>query len=857
MAKLPVEMTEAVARLDATLARLVDAHNGVRPVEQGEGDSFVIAFTRASDAAACALALQQAPLAPLRLRIGLHTGESQLRDQNDRANYIGPTINRTARVRDLAHGGQTVLTAATEQLVVDHLPQGAWLTDLGSHQLRDLARPERIVQLCHPDLRVEFPALRSANSSVAQTVPVPLTSFVGRTAEIAELRRILGDHRMVTLTGAGGVGKTRLAVQLAALLAEDMGAQIHYVDLSPIADPDLVEGAVAAAAGLPNQPGRSIVDTLTARIADRHVLIVLDNCEHLLEATAALAVALLSRCPAVRLLATSREPLHTAAEVNWQVPSLALADEAVELFTDRARHVRPDFTITDSNIGSVTEICRRLDGMPLAIELAAARMRALSAADIRDSLHDRFQLLTGGAHTAVRRQQTLRASVDWSHSMLTDVESVLFRRVAVFAGNFDLDAAVAVCGGDGVQRYQVLDQLTLLVDKSLVLADNIADRARYRTLETIREYGLEKLDESGEAAAMRARHRDYYTALASELDTPTRNDFRRRAARVEADIDNVRAAFAFCCEQGDAAAALRLASSLQPLWHGRGLFREGLAWFVSVLDGDSFNPDAMNPAIHARAMADRAVLDSVTAATDSLEQARRAVEIARELGDPALLARTLTACGWIAGLDFESAASYFAEAIDLARITGDDWRLSQILSRQAYLAAMAGDPVAASALGSEGANLAGALDDWLNAHLCRWSMGMAQMMRADLAGAIHTFRGVFTDCESDSNILGMLLCLVSQGCSLVFRGDVAAAQNIGRAAMSAGAELDVVWELASATVMALAAVAAGDVASARELGTKIWEHPGVHRATVAATAIAMCAHAGGDLARRKPWPTRP
>ena len=397
------------------------------------------------------------------------------------------------------------------------------------------------------------------------------------------------------------------------------------------------------------------------------------------------------------------------------MPSLGLADEAVELFTDRARHVRPDFTITDSNAEAVTEICRRLDGMPLAIELAAARMRALSAADIRDGLHDRFQLLTGGAHTAVRRQQTLRASVDWSHSMLTDAESVLFRRLAVFAGGFDLDAAVAVCGGDGVQRYQVLDQLTLLVDKSLVLADNIADRARYRTLETIREYGLEKLDESGEAAAVRARHRDYYTALAAELDTPTRDDFRRRAARVEADIDNVRAAFAFCCEQDDAAAALRLASSLQPLWHGRGLFREGLAWFVSVLDGDSFNPDAMNPAMYARAMADRAVLDSVTAATDSMEQARRAVEIARELGDPVLLARTLTACGWIAGLDAEAARPYFDEALGLARALGDDRSLSQILGFQAFAAVTGqGDPAAVLAAGEEGRDVAEAIGDGYN-----------------------------------------------------------------------------------------------------------------------------------------------
>jgi len=840
----PAEMTEAVARLDATLSQMVDVHNGVRPVEQGEGDSFVIAFARASDAAGCALALQLAPLAPLRLRIGLHTGEIQLRDET---NYVGPTINRTARVRDLAHGGQTVLTAATEQLVVDHLPQGAWLTDLGSHQLRDLVRPERIIQLCHPDLRVEFPPLRDPNGVVARTVPVPLTSFVGRTAEIAELRRILGDHRMVTLTGAGGVGKTRLAVQLAAQLADDISAQIHYVDLTPITDPDLVEGAVAEAVGLPNQPGRPIVDTLTARIADRQVLIVLDNCEHLLEETAALTVALLSRCPAVRLLATSREALHIAAEVNWQVPSLALADEAVELFTDRARHVRPDFTITESNVEAVTEICRRLDGMPLAIELAAARMRALSAADIRDSLHDRFQLLTGGAQTAVRRQQTLRASVDWSHSMLTDAESALFRRLAVFAGGFDLDAAVTVCGGADVPRYHMLDQLTLLVDKSLVLADNIADRAHYRTLETIREYGLEKLDESGEAKVVRARHRDYYTALAAELDTPTRNDFRRSAARVETDIDNLRAAFAYCCDNDDTAAALQLASSLQPLWEGRGRLREGLAWFESILGSDGFDPDAIEPPIRARALADKAVLDSFTAATDTLEQAHCAVEIARGLGDPALLARALTACGCIAGLDFELAAGYFAEAMDLARMTGDDWRLSQILGRQSYLAAMAGDPVAAGALGREGADVADALDDWRNANVCRWAVGMAQMFRADLDGAIDTYRRVITDCESDSDVAGMMLCLISQGGALVYKGDVAAARSVGRAAITAGAELDIMLERAATTIMALAAMLAGDVAAVRELGAKVWELPGVHRGSVAITTVTLCAHFDGDL----------
>ncbi len=844
----PTEMTQAVARLDATLSRLVETHDGVRPVEQGEGDSFVISFRRPSEAVACALALQRAPLAPLRLRIGIHSGEVQLRDE---ANYMGPTINKAARVRDLAHGGQTVLTGAAEQLVVDHLPQAAWLTELGTHQLRDIARPERIVQLCHPDLRIEFPSLRTTNNVARQSVPTPLTSFIGRSDEIAEIRTLLEDHRLVTLTGAGGVGKTRLAIRLAAYVGADTGAPVYYVDLAPIADPELVEAALAQAFELHNQPGRSIIDSLTARIADRRTLIVLDNCEHLLNASAALAVALLSRCPAVRLLATSREPLRTAGEVNWQVPSLPLAHEAVELFTERARQVRPDFTLNDSNVGAITEICRRLDGMPLAIELAAARMRALSPADIRDSLQDRFLLLTGGAYTAVRRQQTLRASVDWSHSMLTEAESVLFRRLGVFAGGFDLDAAVAVCGGAGVQRYQVLDQLTLLVDKSLVQTDNLVDRARYRMLETIRAYALEKLSECDEDEAVRGRHRDHYLALAAELDTPTRSDFRIRVTRIEADIDSLRTAFAFCADNNEHGAALQLASSLQPLWQGRGRLREGLAWFGSILANPRFNPEAVDPAVFVRAIADKAVLDSLTASTDSRAQAHRALETARELGDPALLARVLTACGCIAILDFDLAAGYFGEAIDLVRATGDDWRLSQILARQAYLAAMAGDPVAADTIGREGAEVAGALDDWLNEHMCRWSVGMSQMFRADLDGAVDTYRAVITDCESDGDVVGMMVCLISLGCALAYRGDVAEAQKVGRAAMAAGAELDIFLELAAATVVGLAAVADGDAVTAREVGAKVWTHPGVHRGTVAVSAVTQCAHAVGDLARAR------
>jgi len=390
----PEEMTSAFGDLDRTLAEVLAAHHGVRPIEQGEGDSFVIAFGRASDAVACALDLQRAPLGPIRLRIGVHTGEVQLRDE---ANYIGPTINRTARLRDLAHGGQTVLSGTTSDLVCDRLPADAWLTDLGTHTVRDLPRPERVAQLCQPEVRNEFPPLRTSNAVRADNLPAQLTSFVGRHAEMAEVSQSVTDNRLVTLTGAGGAGKTRLAVEVAAQLVTEFGDGLWYIDLAPITNPAVVTVTVAHTLGLPDQTGRSTMDTLLRFISDRHMLLLLDNCEHLLDSCGELAVKLLGGCPRLTVLTTSREPIGIAGEVTWRVPSLALEDEAIELFTDRAQRARPNFRVTADDAGLVQEICRRLDGMPLAIELAAARVRALSLAQIVESLHDRFRLLTGGA----------------------------------------------------------------------------------------------------------------------------------------------------------------------------------------------------------------------------------------------------------------------------------------------------------------------------------------------------------------------------------------------------------------------------------------------------------------------------
>ena len=552
----PEEMTAAVAQLDRTLADLVTAHRGVRPVEQGEGDSFVVAFTRASDAVACALALQRAPLSPILLRIGVHTGEVQLRDEN---NYIGPTINRTARLRDLAHGGQTVLSSVTADVVIDMLPDGVWLTDLGTRPLRDLPRPERIIQLCHPDLHNEFPPLRTSDVGASRGLPAQLTSFVGREGQMADIRRLLSEHRLVTLTGAGGIGKTRLAVHVATYTAAEFSAAV-YVDLAPITDHALVAATAARALGLPDQPGRSTTDTLLRSIGNQQMLMVLDNCEHLLDATAALTTALLGGCPGLTVLATSREPIGVPGELIWRVPPLSLADDAIELFTDRARHARPDFTIIGDNAAIVREICRRLDGMPLALELAAARVRALSLPEILDSLHDRFRVLTGGARTAVRRQQTLRASVDWSHALLTEPERVLFRRLAVLMGRFDLDAAQAIAGDEELHRHQVLDLLTLLIDKSLVVAENAGGRTRYRLTETLRQYALEKLGEAGEANTVRDRHRDHYTAIAAVVDETTVH--QRRTEQIDTDIDNLRAAFAWSREHPDATDTTRVASSL-------------------------------------------------------------------------------------------------------------------------------------------------------------------------------------------------------------------------------------------------------------------------------------------------------
>ncbi|GBG38058.1 LuxR family transcriptional regulator [Mycobacterium montefiorense] len=809
----PGEMAAAIGVLDRALSEAVAAHRGVRPVEQGEGDSFVVAFARASDAVACALTLQIAPLAPIRLRIGVHTGEAQLRGD---ANYVGPTINRAARVRDLAHGGQTVLSGTTADLVVDHLPADAWLTDLGRHHLRDLPRPERVVQLCHPDLPNEFPPLRTTNADVVHGLPVQQTSFVGRSQELSDVRQLLANSRIITLTGAGGIGKTRLAQKLSAELAAEFCDGVWYVDLAPISAADIVAATVVRVLGLADQPGRAGIDHLAGLVGSRHMLIVLDNCEHLLDACAALVDALLPACPRMTLLATSREPLGVTGEVISRVPSLQIADEAQELFADRAALARPDFRINDDNVADVVEICRRLDGIALAIELAAARVRAMSLAEILDGLHDRFRLLTGGARTAVRRQQTLRASVDWSHALLTQPEQVLFRRLAVFLGGFNLDAAQLVAGAGELERHQVLDQLSLLVDKSLVVAEDHRRRTRYRLLETVRQYAQERLADSGEADAIGSRHRDYYSSLAAEFNIAAPTELERNADQAELEIDNMRAAFGWALDHHDPEAALALASFLQPLWRRRGRIKEGLTWIDVALAGAESQGIDIAPATRIRALTDRIMLTVSVVDPGSKDVPAEALALAREMGEPALLLKALTAWCCVSAYSGQAATESFTEAVDLARSLGDLPSLSQILLFRAFAALFAGDAGAERAAAQEGLEIAEAIGDEFLARHCRWNLGMALLHAGDLDGAAWQFGEVIAGADECQDPVFSFAGRYGRSMALAFRGESAAARDTAAAVVELATELGGFMEGFSNAALAVATLAAGDLAVAIE-----------------------------------------
>jgi predicted ATPase/class 3 adenylate cyclase len=559
----PESMKAALARHDEILRQAVESNNGY--LVKTTGDGAHAAFARAQDGIAAAVAAQQVITAepwalpePLRVRMGLHTGTAELRDRD----YYGPALNRAARLMSAGHGGQILVSNATEELVRDVLPSGAELIDLGTHRLRDLARPDRVFQVGAPGVDAQFAELRTLDSFPGN-LPVQLTSFVGRGQEIEALHDALDASRLVTLTGVGGVGKTRLAVQLAAEMIPEFADGAWLCELAGADDPEAMIQLVAATLGVQPRQGTTLEGAIVDFLRAKQLLLVLDNCEHVLEAAGRIAERVLAACPSVRVIATSREGLAVGGEQVWPLRSLSLsettdeadlaASDAVRLFEDRAVAVRPEFAVDADDAAAVAEICRRLDGIPLAIELAAARVASMSPADIARRLDERFRLLTGGRRTAVERHQTLRATVDWSYSMLDDHGGAVFDRLGVFAGGFDVASAEAVVAGEGIEPWDVLDALTELVAKSMITTEfDDGGATRYQMLETMRHYAREQLDARGDADRWRRRHAEHFAAFAEEagpgMRGPDELEWRRR---VVTELDNLRSAVTWTLDASD------------------------------------------------------------------------------------------------------------------------------------------------------------------------------------------------------------------------------------------------------------------------------------------------------------------
>ena len=724
----PDAMRAALARHDVLLRDAVEAHRG--HVVKSTGDGLHAVFATADDAVMAAIDGQRVlfaepwePVGPLRVRMGLHTGVAEERG----GDYFGSVLNRAARLMAVAHPGQVLCTQATADLVRDTTPTSFGLVELGRHRLRDLARPEIVFQVTDPDMPVDFPPLRSLDAFPGN-LPTERTPLIGRDRELTRLAELLEQHRLVTLTGVGGVGKTRLAVQLAADVLDRFHDGAWVVTLASIRDPELVPTTVAAALEIAERPGRPLTDTLCDAIGSRGLLVVLDNCEHLLDATARLADALLDACPALRIVATSREALGVEGEQSWPTPSLGLpaleadsdveevaAADAVTLFVERARAVRPDFELSAENAPSVRDICRRLDGIPLAIELAAARIGALGPTDILERIDQRFLLLTGGSRTAMERHQTLRAAVDWSYDLLDGRERELFDRLSVFAGGFTLEAACAVAADDDATDVEVLDLLGSLVAKSIVIAEGSGGSIRYSLLETMRQYARERLA-GGDVAAIRDRHARYYDELEQRLAVrffgPDQIAVQKERLR---ELDNRSAAFDWCVERGEPELALRLARFMGPTG---GVSSEALRRLESALALAETLPARMRIEPQAEAAWIAAVAGEFTRAVELADDSIASAESAGVPPNAYAFAALSIAAFWQG--DRARAIAAVERAVELARATregqgvavqdelfirdslgGPDARAAGILMQACFVLSQSGEHERAVALGEE------------------------------------------------------------------------------------------------------------------------------------------------------------
>lgn len=685
----PEPMRKALTVHDAILREEITRHAG--QVFKTVGDSVYAAFAAARDAIAAARSAQQRLTAAawdvpggLRVRMAIHTGMAE----QTNGDYLGPPLNRVARLLSAGHGGQILVSESTRALVEHELAPEARLRDQGLHRLKDLAQPEHIYQLIAPELADAFPPLRSLDA-FPNNLPRQLTSFIGREREMKEVKDLLSKTVHLTMTGPGGSGKTRLALQVAGDSIESFPDGVWLVELEALSDPALVPQAVASALSVREEIGqRSLTDTLVDFLLPKSLLLVLDNCEHVLSACASLAETLLRSCPHLRMLATSQEALRVSGELLYQVPSLSTPDprrappleqltqyEAVRLFVERATFSQPRFSLTPTNASSVVQVVHQLDGIPLAIELAAARTKALSVNQIAARLDDRFRLLTAGTRTAMPRHQTLRAVLDWSYELLSEEERALLRRLAVFAGGFSLEAAEAICAGEAAAgRPDVLDILTRLVEKSLVIFDAQGDQSRYRLLETVRLFGRDLLRAAGEEQAVRSRHRDWYLLLVEQAEPLLVGPKQREwLDRLELEHDNLRTALQWSKAEPDGAeAGLRLAGALWRFWDIRGYWTEGREWLDAVL-ARSGGPEVPARVKTLSGAAYLAFFQGDYGRARALGE--ESLELARKLGDKRGTASCLTTLGFEACRveNWPKAQELAEEGLRLSREIGDSF----------------------------------------------------------------------------------------------------------------------------------------------------------------------------------------
>ncbi|HEV2127127.1 MAG TPA: tetratricopeptide repeat protein [Thermomicrobiales bacterium] len=689
-------MPDAYARHDLLLHRAVEAHRGV--IYKVVGDGCQAAFASAGDALDAALEAQRELVAeewqtpePLRSRMALHTGAAEPQPNGD---YRTAILNVPGRLLGAGYGGQVLLSAATAELVRDLLPSGVALRDLGERRLRDLP-PARIYQLLAPGLPATFPPLNTIDAR-SHNLPEPPTPLVGREREVAAATAQLrsGSVRLLTLTGPGGTGKTRLALAIAADLIDDFDHGVTFVALAPVTDPALVASTIARELGVQEEAGRDLADLLIAHLREKRLLLVLDNFEQVAPA-ASLIAQLLAACPGLTVLATSRMRLHLRAERGFPVPPLALPDlaapidtlmqaEAARFFVDRARAISPDFIVNVAVARSIAEVCHRLDGLPLAIELAAAWVTDLTPGEMLARLETRLPLLTDGAFDLPDRQRTLRSTIDWSYDLLSRDEQTLFRRLAVFAGGWLREAAVAVGNPPDHTGIDVDGGLTSLVDKSLIRIDTDARGDRYTMLETIREYGLDQLLASGEAEAVRRAHATQFLTFATNAAPGTwGSDQADWLDRLDLELDNLRAALTWAIDRAEAQTALDLGISMEKLWDVRGSLDEGRRWLEQAL---ALPMDGVRPAARAQAHSNAG---SIAQSQGDLEGARRLQEQALAIlvdldteGGQRGTAHTLNRLGIVAFLqgDSERADTLHEEALERFRDLDDKSAMATVLN---------------------------------------------------------------------------------------------------------------------------------------------------------------------------------